>query len=70
MISVIESIMETTVEVVIGSNTAGNGSSVTPMPDTNLESTGVGLPTMVMSGSGLIVLAAGLMVVSRKEMQA
>ena len=44
MISVIESIMETTVEVVIGSNTAGNGSSVTPMPDTNLESTGVGLP--------------------------
>ena len=70
MISVIESIMETAVEVVIGSNTAGNGSSVTPMPDTNLESTGVGLPTMVMSGSGLIVLAAGLMVVSRKEMQA
>lgn len=70
MISVIESIMETAVEVVIGSNTAGNGSSVTPMPDTNLESTGAELPTMVMSGSGLIVLAAGLMVVSRKEMQA
>ena len=70
MISVIESIMETAVEVVIGSNTAGNGSSVTPMPDTNLESTGVELPTMVMSGSGLIVLAAGLMVVSRNEMQA
>ena len=51
MISVIESIMETAVEVVIGSNTAGNGSSVTPMPDTNLESTGAELPTMVMSGA-------------------
>ena len=70
MISVIESIMETAVEVVIGSNTAGNGSSVTPMPDTNLESTGAELPTMVMSGAGLVVLAAGLMVNSKREMQA
>ena len=70
MISVIESIMETTVEVVIGSNTAGNGSSVTPMPDTNLESTGAELPTMVMSGAGLVVLAAGLMINSKREMQA
>ena len=70
MISVIENIMETTVEVVIGSNTAGNGSSVTPMPDTNLESTGAELPTMVMSGAGLVVLAAGLMINSKREMQA
>ena len=70
MISVIESIMETAVEVVIGSNTAGNGSSVTPMPDTNLESTGAELPTMVMSGAGLVVLAAGLMINSKREMQA
>ena len=70
MISVIESIMETAVEVVIGSNTAGNGSSVTPMPDTNLESTGAQLPTMVMSGAGLVVLAAGLMINSKREMQA
>lgn len=69
MISVIENIMETTVEVVIGSNTAGNG-SVKPMPDTNLESTGAELPTMVMSGAGLVVLAAGLMVNSKREMQA
>lgn len=69
MISVIESIMETTVEVVIGSNTAGNG-SVKPMPDTNLESTGAELPTMVMSGAGLVVLAAGLMINSKREMQA
>ena len=67
MISVIETIMETTVEVVIGSNTPG---SVNPMPDTELEGTGAQLPTMVMAGSGLIALAAGLMVVSRKEMQA
>ena len=69
MISVIESIMETAVEVVIGSNTAGNG-SVKPMPDTNLESTGAELPTMVMSGAGLVVLAAGLMINSKREMQA
>ena len=69
MISVIENIMETTVEVVIGSNTAGNG-SVKPMPDTNLESTGAELPTMVMSGAGLVVLAAGLMINSKREMQA
>lgn len=69
MISVIENIMETTVEVVIGSNTAGNG-SVKPMPDTNLESTGAQVPTMVMSGAGLVVLAAGLMVNSKREMQA
>ena len=69
MISVIESIMETAVEVVIGSNTAGNGSSVTPMPDTNLESTGAELPTMVMSGAGLVVLAAGLMINSNRPMQ-
>ena len=67
MISIIEDILEKTFEVVIGSNTPG---SVNPMPDTELEGTGVQLPTMVMAGSGLIVLAAGLMVVSKKEMQA
>lgn len=68
MIKVVETIIETTVETVLGTNTPGNG-SVNPMPDSNLNNTGFELPTVMMAGAGLVVLAAGLMVVSHRNMQ-
>lgn len=68
MIKVVETIIETTVETVLGTNTPGNG-SVNPMPDSNLNNTGFELPTVMMAGAGLMVLAAGLMIVSHRNMQ-
>ena len=68
MIKVVEAIIETTVETVLGTNTPGHGSA-TPMPDSNLNDTGFELPTVMMAGAGLVVLAAGLMVVSHRHMQ-
>ncbi len=68
MIKVVETIIETTVETVLGTNTPGHG-SVTPMPDSNLNNTGFELPTVMMAGAGLMVLAAGLMIVSHRNMQ-
>lgn len=73
MVGVIETILEATVETVVGTNTpgtnGGNQPSVQPMPDTNLNDTGYELPTIVMAGTGLIVLAGSLMMVSRRQMQ-
>lgn len=68
MIKVVEAIIETTVETVLGTNPTGNG-SVTPIPDSNLNDTGFELPAVMMAGAGLVVLAAGLMVVSHRHMQ-
>lgn len=68
MIKAVETIIETTVETVLGTNTPGNG-SVNPMPDSNLNNTGFELPTVMMAGAGLMVLAAGLMIVSHRNMQ-
>ena len=68
MLKVVETIIETTVETVLGTNTPGHGSA-TPMPDSNLNDTGFELPTVMMAGAGLVVLAAGLMVVSHRHMQ-
>ena len=68
MTTVVNTIMQTTVETVIGTNKPGN-ESVTPMPDTELEGTGAQLPVMVMSGVGLVALAGALMVVSKRQMQ-
>ena len=68
MIKVVEAIIETTVETVLGTNPTGHG-SVTPMPDSNLNDTGFELPAVMMAGAGLVVLAAGLMVVSHRHMQ-
>lgn len=68
MIKVVETIIETTVETVLGTNTPGSG-SVNPMPDSELNNTGFELPTVMMAGAGLMVLAAGLMVVSHRKMQ-
>lgn len=71
MVSVIETILETTVETVIGTNTPGSGNDTTvqPMPDSNLNNTGYELPTMVMAGAGLVGLAGALMIVSKRQMQ-
>ena len=68
MITVVEAIIETTVETVLGTNTPGHGSA-TPMSDSNLNDTGFELSTVMMAGAGLVVLAAGLMVVSHRHMQ-
>ncbi|MBS3201610.1 hypothetical protein [Turicibacter bilis] len=68
MIKVVEAIIETTVETVLGTNPTGNG-SVNPMPDSSLNDTGFELPAVMMAGAGLVVLAAGLMVVSHRHMQ-
>lgn len=68
MIQVIETMIEMTMETVLGTNTPGSG-SVTPMPDDSLNNTGAQLPPMLMAGAGLVVMAAGLMVVSKRSMQ-
>ena len=68
MIKVVETIIETTVETVLGTNTPGHG-SVAPMPDSNLNDTGFELPAVMMAGAGLVVLAAGLMIVSHRHVQ-
>ena len=43
--------------------------SVTPTPGSGLNNTGAKLPTTVMAGAGLVVLAAGLMVTSGRKLQ-
>lgn len=68
MIQVMETMIEMTMETVLGTNTPGSG-SVTPMPDDSLNNTGAQLPPMLMAGAGLVVMAAGLMVVSKRSMQ-
>ena len=55
-------------KTVLGTNPPGHG-SVTPMPDSSLNDTGFELPAVMMAGAGLVVLAAGLMVVSHRHMQ-
>lgn len=74
MVTMIETIAKTTVETVIGTYTSGSGnngnqSSVIPIPDSNLNNTGYELPTIVMAGAGLVALAGGLMIVSKRQMQ-
>lgn len=74
MVTMIETIAKKTVETVIGTYTSGSGnngnqSSVIPMPDSNLNNTGYELPTIVMAGAGLVALAGGLMIVSKRQMQ-
>lgn len=74
MISFLQTVLNTTLEVVIGSNVVENGEetnrpSVTPIPDAGLGNTGFEMPTTVMAGAGLVVLAAGLMMFSKREIQ-
>lgn len=73
-VSFLQTVLNTTLEVVIGSNVGANGEgtnrpSVTPMPDAGLGNTGFELPMTVMAGAGLVVLAAGLMMFSKREIQ-
>lgn len=67
MITVVESVIDGAIEVI---GIASNGStSVTPAPGTGLNNTGAQLPTVMMAGAGLVVLAAGLMVTSQRKFQ-
>ena len=65
MESVINSVINSAVEV-IGTTT---GTSVKPSTGNGLNNTGAELPTVMMAGAGLVVLAAGLMVTSNRKLQ-
>lgn len=67
MIKVVESVISGAVEVI---GTTSNGStSVTPTPGSGLNNTGAQLPVTMMSGAGLVILAAGLMITSGRKLQ-
>lgn len=68
MIKVIETMIDMTMKIVLGTNTPESG-SVTPMPNDSLNNTGTQLPPMIMAGAGLVVVATGLMFVSKRNMQ-
>ena len=68
VIALVDSIVSTGAAVVT-TPSSNNGTSTTPVPGAGLNNTGAELPTMVMAGTGLVVLAAGLMVVSKRELQ-
>lgn len=67
MVSVVEQMMTSAVEIVM--EKTDNSTSVTPTPGSGLTQTGSNMPTVVMAGAGLVVLAAGLMIVSQRKME-
>ena len=72
MAKVVESAINGAVQIVVtpSNGSTNNGStSVTPTPGSGLNNTGAKLPTTVMAGAGLVVLAAGLMVTSGRKLQ-
>lgn len=72
MAKVVESAINGAVQVVVtpSNGSTNNGStSVTPTPGSRLNNTGAQLPTVMMAGAGLVVLAAGLMVTSGRKLQ-
>lgn len=75
MVSVIEKMMTTAVEIVVEktnnstSNSTNNSTSVTPIPASGLTQTGDQVSMVVMAGAGLVALAAGVMVVSQRKME-
>lgn len=66
MESVINSVINSAVEVI---GTPSTGTSVKPSTGNGLNNTGAELPTVMMAGAGLVVLAAGLMVTSNRKLQ-
>lgn len=66
MESVINSVINSAVEVI---GTPSTGTSVKPSTGNGLNNTGAQLPTVMMAGAGLVVLAAGLMVTSQRKLQ-
>ncbi|MDB8550942.1 hypothetical protein [Turicibacter sanguinis] len=79
MVSVIEKMMTTAVEIVVEktnnstsnstNNSTNNSTSVTPIPASSLTQTGDQVSMVVMAGAGLVALAAGVMVVSQRRME-
>ena len=63
---VINSVINSAVEVI---GTPSTGTSVKPSTGNGLNNTGAELPTVMMAGAGLVVLAAGLMVTSNRKLQ-
>lgn len=67
MAKVVELAINGAVQVVVTPSNVST--SVTPTPGSGLNNTGAQLPTVIIAGAGLVVLAAGLMVTSQRKLQ-
>lgn len=67
MMTTVEKVMTDAIAIV--NEKSDNSTSVTPIPGNGLTQTGGEMPMVVMAGAGLVVLAAGLMVVSQRKIE-